>query len=280
MPESATIPVTLSPHRRRAPRACGAVAGVCLALAAAASAEAQPWPAPPAPCGASFASCVFGELEPISLETFEALERRDPEILHGTSRGAVLRTSADRARFVLDAMIEAGWGSMQFFAHPLFARDKRVLFFGPDILELLDREYVIPATFPIRGELREAVGDHPKGSAFAMEGFLIGNGRVVALYPHAIKVHRVDPPFDLFTGNYSFFAVNVVDNRSTEDHLRLDHYRGRNRPTDSFGEVRAPLGCDLKGLDLEGTDPVVRVDIRCFPWAPDWEIRNPRLERR
>jgi len=253
---------------------------VSLSVPTSASADPPPWPVPPAVCGVSFANCAFADLEPIDVETFEALERRDPEILHGTSRTAVLRVTPERVRVVLDAMIEAKWGSMQFFAHPVFGRDQRILFFDRAVLEFLGREYVVPATFPIRGVLREAVGPLPKGEEFAMEAFLIGNGRLVALYPHAIEVHREDPPFDLFSGNYGFYAVNVVDNLSTEDRLRLHRYRGRNYSTDSFGEVRAPMGCELEGLDLERGQSVVEVDIHCWPWAPNWAIDNPLIRRR
>lgn len=239
------------------------------------------WPTHPSACGESFASCVFAGLEPVSVETYQALQRRDAEILRGLPRKDLLRIDPPRVRTVLDAIVEAGWGSMDLFAHPVFARDPRVLYFDRDTLLVLDREYVVPVVFAVQGQLRETVADVPEGTEFVMEGFLLGNGRLAALYPHPVEIHRDDPPFDLFSGNYGFFTVNFADIVARDpNRLLLDEFRGRDRPSDRFGAIRAPLGCELEAFELKRDDEDVRVDIHCWPWAPDWWVRHPLFDRR
>ncbi len=248
-------------------------------LVASRSARAEqgfPWLTAPSTCGETFASCTFAELAPASAPVYEALRRRDPEILRDAPRESVLQVSEERAGEVLEAMIEAGWGSMHFFAHPLFAQDPRVLLFDREVLAFLDRTYSVPAVFPIRGTLRKATGKLPAGTEFSMETFLIGRGRIVALYPHPVEVHRDDAPFDLFSGNYGFFEFNYADIiPEPPRRLRLDHFRGRNRPSEAFRDVRAPMQCDLESLEFSHGETDIRVDIHCWPWAPDWQIRHP-----
>lgn len=276
-----SLPASRDAGRGRiAPRRANVLAAVALAgLVAFQSAWAEPrfpWLTAPAACGEDFALCTFAELAPIPVSVYDALKRRDFEILRDIPRERVLLVSEERAGAVLEAMIAAGWGSMHFFAHPLFARDSRVLLFDREVLAFLDRTYMVPAIFPIRGKLREATAGVPAGTEFSMESFLIGGGRIVALYPHPVEVHRDDAPFDLFSGNYGFFAVNFADIvPEAPGRLRLDSFRGRNVPGDAFGDIRAPMQCALESLEFVHGQTDIRVDIHCWPWAPDWKIRHP-----
>ena len=149
------------------------------------------------------------------------------------------------------------------------------------MLDVLEREFVVPVIFPTRGALRKKVGDLAAGTEFAMDAFVIGNGRLVAIYPHPIEVHRDDPPFDLFSGNYSFFAINVAEIVFKKpDRIILDGLRGRDQGGERYGALGAPLNCKLEGLELTRGEDDVSVDIHCWPWAPDWKIRHPLFERR
>lgn len=238
--------------RSRSVRARGrrAVAALALGLACVLSAG-EGWPSPPPiPLEA-----LFERLEPVQPATWEWLRAEDPAVLDSrVPREDVLAVGAADARPLLEAMVANGWGTMHFFAHPIFARERRILFYSGAVLRELMREYSAPTIFPVRGRTTRDVkgpdGIVPAGTPFEIEGLLLGRGRIVVIYPFRISVQRSEPPFAFGGGHYSLGRVSWAKITTSAGSYRIEGLRGRDRPGGPARYVYGPANLPILGLEL------------------------------
>lgn len=249
--------------------------------------------AAPAPDLPSFESELFVGLEPIDEATFARLRELDPAILPpDVKRADVLGMTLPRARALLDRLVDASWGSLHYFANPLFERDRRLLYYSPEVLTVLTKEYEVVSLFPAQGRMRQSFRVRESvvqaGTYFELQGLLVGRSTVTAIYPTAISIDRTDPPFDLYDGHYDFYRVNQGTIASSPGTAWvLEDLRGRNHPREPFRTLRGPLRMPIHQLDMpwNGDAVTVRTMFRmrlmfAHPvfrrWSPPLYDRSPQ----
>jgi len=231
--------------------------------------------------------CSFAENDDV--KTFEgwanSLERAqsyqikqlksiDPAILDPTNPNLpILLVTFESFRTVLNYGISKnGWGNMDFFAHHLFNSADHIFYYSHDALKVINTEYDISTVFFPRGytrrEVKSAGQTIPKQTFFDLEGLLLGNGRLVVLYPHHISVHRPDPYYGFLTGNYELYRVNIADIKSTENGPNiLSDFRGRDSPNQKFRPVLAPLGLPINEMIYPRGSGRIKVKLGLVHWT-------------
>jgi hypothetical protein len=199
---------------------------------------------------------LIQNLKPISKETFGELQKQDPQIFSDRiDPQKILSVQLNDARKIMGTWVKNRWGPMELFAHPFFRYDNRVLYFSQDVLSVINQEFLVTSLFFPRGRVRKDIayekGIIAKGTFFELAGLLLGDGRVVALYPFPIAVHRTDAIFGYLTGNYSLFRVNIADIQSEygQSYI-LAHFRGRNSPIENWQAIRGPLRAPVEEIIL------------------------------
>jgi len=194
-------------------------------------------------------------LRPVSAEQFQFLKERDPLVLPANvGREDILAVDAETARQVVDIFISEKWSTFEYFTHPFLVNGKKMLFYPEDVLDFLARHYRVPSLFPLLGEnLAKNLGP------FKMAGLLLGKSRIVVFYPQNIVVKRLDEPFALFTGRYSFYRSNWVSICENDGVYELCDFVGRDSPSQPLRPLRGPFNFSIKRIRAVGDFSKIRV---------------------
>jgi hypothetical protein len=209
---------------------------------------------------------LFVGLEAIDEATLAKLRELDPAIFPPDVKRTDVRVmNLPRARALLDQLVDGSWGSLHYFANPLFERDRRLIYYPPEVLTVLTKEYRTGSLFPSHGRMRRSFrvreGVVQEGTYFELQALVVGRSTVTAVYPTPISIDRTDPPFDLYDGHYDFFRVNqgTIATRAGTAWV-LEGLRGRDHPREPFRTLRGPLRMPIERLDMawEGDAVTVR----------------------
>ena len=205
------------------------------------------------------------QMKNISETSFISLKNLDPIVFQpNTVPNHVFIMNEGLSNEALSQFAREKWRSLDFFASPFFQNDTRILYFPKNALRLINQHFDLGCLFPPAG-INEI-----SGNGFEIEGLLIGNGRMVLIYPEAIRVQRKDPPYSYITGRYEFYRVNVVQIDSS-----LNQFFGRNQPHEKLKPFLGPLGVPIKRITVRDNNQSVRVRAGVV-W---WTFEHPMIRR-